>query len=248
MNRILFEPHEIDPEGRVVLSGLRAGHIRNILKAEPGKILKTGTLNGRSGTSTVLEVADDFIALQSCHAEESPRPWFDLILASPRPLVLKRLWPQLAAFGARRIILVRASKVEKFYFSSQWVEADSVRPLLIEGAVQAGLTHIPEFEIRMQFRDFMEQELELLFPASERLLAHPGPATRLSERLAEGRHPLIAIGPEGGWTEPELEIFAEHGFSRFALGERILRSDTACIALIAVLDYHRNVEEKCANA
>ncbi len=232
----------------MVLSGLRAGHIRNILRAEPGKILKTGTLNGRSGTSTVLHVADDLITLQSSHTEESPRPWFDLILASPRPLVLKRLWPQLAAFGARKIILIKASKVEKYYFSSQWVEAGGVRPLLIEGAVQAGLTCIPEFEIKMNFREFMEQELDGLFPCSERLLAHPGPATRLADTHAEGRRPLIAIGPEGGWTESELNIFAEHGFSRFALGERILRSDTACIALIAVLDYRRNVDEKCASA
>ena len=241
MNRILFEPHEIDSSGRVALIGMRAEHIRNILKADPGKILKTGTLNGRSGTSTVLEVSNDTISLQSSHTVDSPVPWFDLILASPRPLVLKRLWPQLAAFGARKIILINASKVEKFYFSSQWVEESGVRPLLIEGAVQAGLTHIPEFAVKMQFKRFMEDELDSMFPDSMRLLAHPGVATKLSRIRDNGLRPLIAIGAEGGWTEYELNMFMEHGFSRFSLGERILRSDTACISLIAVLDYWRNM-------
>jgi len=224
-----------------MLSGIRAEHIRNILKAEPGKILRTGTLNGNSGTSTVIEISADAVVLQSSHTVTSPEPWFDLILASPRPLVLKRLWPQLAAFGARKIILVNATKVEKFYFSSQWVEESSVRPLLIEGAVQAGLTHIPEFAVKMQFKLFMEDELDLVFPDSRRLLAHPGVATRIDSGGDQGERPLIAIGPEGGWTEYELNLFAQHGFSRFSLGERILRSDTACISLISVMDYWRNL-------
>jgi len=241
MNRILFESHEIDADGMVRLYDIRAVHIRKILRAEPGKVLKTGTLNGRSGISTVIDVSDDEVFLKCSHTVDSPEPWFDLILAAPRPLVLKRLWPQLAAFGAGRIVLVNASKVEKFYFSSQWVEEKGVKPLLIEGAVQAGLTHIPEFEVRMQFKIFMEDELDLIFPGSMQLLAHPGKVTDLSDGLTGGQRPLIAIGPEGGWTEFELKMFAQHGFSQFSLGERILRSDTACISLISVLDYCRNV-------
>ncbi|MDD2598507.1 MAG: RsmE family RNA methyltransferase [Kiritimatiellae bacterium] len=240
MNRILFEPNEINLDGNVTLRGVRADHIRSVLKAKPGQTLKTGTINGPRGTSTVLEVSNDQICLRCYHTKESPEPWFDLILAAPRPLVLKRLWPQLATLGAGKIFLVKASKVEKYYFSSQWVEAETVRALLIEGAVQAGSTHIPEFEIKMNFSHFMESELERLAPHTGRLLAHPGPVTRLRrEWCAPGGRPLIAVGPEGGWTDSELKLFDAHGFSRFSLGERILRSDTACIALISVLDYCR---------
>ncbi|MFA7173997.1 MAG: RsmE family RNA methyltransferase [Kiritimatiellia bacterium] len=240
MNRILFESDEINSGGNVILRGPRAEHILNVLKVKPGQILKTGTINGSRGTSTVLEVSNDLISLHCSHNEDSPKPWFDLILATPRPLVLKRLWPQLATLGAGKIFLVKASKVEKYYFSSQWVEAEAVRPLLIEGAVQAGSTHIPEFEIKIHFGHFIENELDRLAPHAVRLLAHPGPMTRLRcEWCVPGVRPLIAIGPEGGWTNSELKLFDAHGFSRFSLGERILRSDTACIALISVLDYCR---------
>ncbi len=220
-----------------MLRDFRAEHIRSVLKAQPGKIIKTGIVNGKCGSSTVLEVSENGVFLETAHTEDSPEPWFDLILATPRPLVLKRLWPQLTALGAGRIVLVRADKVEKFYFSSQWVHQESVRPLLVEGAVQSGLTHIPEFEIKMNFRRFMIEEVAALFPDALPVLAHPGLCKPLQLIDDQQRRPLIAVGPEGGWTDAEIKLFIDCGFKLFSLGERILRSDTACIALISVLDY-----------
>lgn len=237
MNRILFDASEIESDGCVMLRDFRAEHIRSVLKAEPGKILKTGVINGNCGSSNVLEVSDSGVFLKTNHAEKSPEPWFDLILAAPRPLSLKRLWPQLTSLGAGRIVLVNAEKVEKFYFASQWVREDSVRPLLIEGAVQAGLTHIPEFEIKMNFRRFMKEDLCESFPDSLPLLAHPGPFSPLDHSAGKRLRPLIAVGPEGGWTDEEVELFTDRGFKLFSLGERILRSDTACISLVSVIDY-----------
>ena len=220
-----------------MLRDYRAEHIRDILKAVPGKILKTGVVNGKCGSSTVLEVSESGVFLETSHTEDSPEPWFDLILAAPRPLVLKRLWPQLTSLGAGRIVLVKASKVEKCYFSSQWVRQESVRPLLVEGAVQAGLTLIPEFDIKMNFRRFMKEEIAEMFTNALPLLAHPGPVTPLEQLGDQHRRPLIAVGPEGWRTDDELELFNERGFKLFSLGDRILRSDTACISLISVLDY-----------
>ncbi len=219
-----------------MLRDARAEHIRKILKAGPGWQLKTGTVNGLCGRSTVLDLSDAGVLLETFHDEESITPWFDLLLAMPRPLVLKRLWPQLAALGAGRIVLINAAKVEKFYFSTQWVDKERVRPLLLEGAVQAGVTHIPDVRLCMNLTDFLRDELELLFEGSARLLAHPTLcAVPCAGRDVTAR-PLLAIGPEGGWTESEIALFASKGFSVFSLGPRILRSDTACIALIAVLN------------
>ncbi|MFO7936933.1 MAG: RsmE family RNA methyltransferase [Kiritimatiellia bacterium] len=247
MNRILFEPAEIEPDGCVMLRDFRAEHIRNVLKAVPGKVLKTGVVNGLCGYSTVMEISDVGILLETSHQEESPQPWFDVILAAPRPLALKRLWPQLTALGAGKIFLVKAEKVEKYYFSSQWVRPESVKSLLVEGAVQAGLTHIPDFEIRMDFRRFMNEEFDKMAPKYFPLLAHPGPVQSLELPADQNLRPLIAVGPEGGWTDNELEMFEDCGFALFSLGERILRSDTACIALISVMDYalHSHLQQRC---
>lgn len=238
MNRILFEQEEFLADGTVRLSDQRATHIRDVLRASPGQVLRTGTLNGLSGTSTVLTLSETQVLLRPEHAQRQPEPWFDLLLAAPRPKVLKRLWPQLAALGAGRVVLLNANKVEKCYFSSQWLEPAFYRPLLVEGLTQAGLTTLPEVLVRPRFKPFVEDELDGLFSGALRLLAHPGPRTPAPAAGAGGR-PLLAVGPEGGWTDYEVKMLRAHGFQFFSLGERTLRTDTACIALIAVLDYVR---------
>ena len=47
--------------------------------------------------------------------------------------------------------------------------------------------------------------------------------------------PVLAVGPEGGWTDEEVGLLEARGFARMSLGERILRTDTALIALISRL-------------
>ena len=164
----------------------------------------------------------------------APAPWCDLLLAAPRPKALKRLWPQLAALGLGRVVILNASRVEKCYFSSQWLDPAAYRPLLVEGLTQAGLTRLPEVLVRPRFKPFVEDELDSLFPGSRRLLAHPGPCAGLADG-GVGARPLLAVGPEGGWTEYELRLLQARGFTRCSLGARTLRTDTACVALLAVL-------------
>jgi len=46
---------------------------------------------------------------------------------------------------------------------------------------------------------------------------------------------LLAVGPEGGWNEFEISLLRSHGFEPVSMGERTLRSDTACVALLALV-------------
>lgn len=237
MNRILFEADEIDAAGNVVLFDERAEHIRAVLRLSVGGVIRSGILNGLGGTSRILEVDASHVKLATEHTQVMPSPWFDLLLAAPRPKVMKRLWPQLAALGVRRVVVVNAAKVEKCYFSSQWMNERAYRPLLIEGLTQAGRTTLPEVFIRNRFKPFIEDELAECFPTSQRLLAHPGARSKNRLLTHSTDRPLMAIGPEGGWTEYELALFADHGFQNFSLGTQTLRTDTACVALIAVLGW-----------
>lgn len=237
MNRILLAPEEVLADGTVVLSDGRAEHILRVLKVAPGRSVKTGFLNGLIGNSLILDAADGRVRLRPEHTQPAAEPWFDLLLAAPRPKVLKRLWPQLAALGVGRVVVLNAFKVEKCYFSSQWLDPAQVRPLLIEGLTQAGLTRIPDVLVRTRFKPFVEDELELLFPGSLRLLAHPGGHRSVVQTAALRARPLLAVGPEGGWTEYELKTLLGCGFQLFSLSARTLRTDTACVALISVLEH-----------
>ena len=243
MNRILFEHEEISGDGkRVTLTDHRADHIRKVLHGQAGQVIKTGEINGPCGNSVLTEINEGSVTLSPTHTEEAPEPCVDLLLALPRPKVIKRLWPQLAALGVRRIFLLNAAKVEKCYFSSQWIDPASYRPLLIEGLTQAGTTRLPEVRVCPRLKPFMEDEAPALFRDQDvRLLAHPLPTPSESlPRIPGGKSiPLVAIGPEGGWTPYELALFQGLDFTLFSLGKRILRTDTACIALLSVIDFLR---------
>jgi RsmE family RNA methyltransferase len=239
MNRILFEKPELLDDGTVRLSDNRAKQIREVLRAEVGAVLKVGMIDGLAGRGEIVESAGESVRLSVTLDTEAPAPWFDLLLAVPRPKVLKRLWAQLAALGAGRIVLLNAARVERVYFDSHWLREEHVRPLLIEGLTQCGATQLPEVSIQRRFRPFVEDDLDAAFPTLWRLAAHPGPVLPVPAPPAHDRtaRPLLAIGPEGGWTPFEREMLAAHGFQPFSIGERVLRSDTACLALISILGY-----------
>lgn len=239
MNRILIEESEIS-DGVAVFGGARAEHVAKILKCGPGDVVKTGVVNGKSGTSEIISVEENGgefrVTARTDHREESLGPWIDIILAPPRPRALKRLLPQLAAMGAGRIVLAGAEKTEKDFWGATLLKKENWRPLLIDGLMQAGTTALPEIETRRSLARFVaDGSLDAMFPSSLRIVAHPDAAASAAARRG-GARPLLAIGPEGGWTDREVEMLENNGFGRFSLGPRILKTETAAIALLAVLE------------
>ena len=232
MNRILFESSEI-ADGVATCSDARAEHILAVLHGEVGQTLKTGELDGRIGTGEIVSIEGRTVAVKVSHTEESLRPWCDLVLAPPRPRVMKRLLPQLASLGVGTIVLVGAKKVEKDFWGATLLEEENYRPLLVDGLMQAGTSVVPSMETRRNFRRFVGDELDSLFPTANRVVGHPGGAPNAPAQKP-GRL-LLAVGPEGGWTDDEVSLLESHGFSRYSLGSRILRTDTALVALLARL-------------
>ena len=252
MNRILFEKSEI-ADGRAAFSDGRAEHVLNVLHGTVGQVLKTGEIDGPAGTSVIEEIRNlherepgsaqrgngllsGEIVVRCSHAEKTAEPWVDLILAPPRPRVLKRLLPQLAAMGAGKIVLVGAEKVEKAFWGAQLVKEEVYRPLLVDGLMQCGTTTMPTIRIEKSFRRYAESRMEEEFSGHVKMVAHP---PKDGEQSADcsclQARPVVAIGPEGGWTDGEVALLESKGFSRYSLGSRILRTDTATIAVIAQL-------------
>ena len=243
MNRILFEHDELGADGRVTFGGVRAEHVRTILHGEVGQPLKTGIVDGPIGTGVIERIDGDTVTVRCVHDREALPPWIDLILAPPRPRVMKRLLPQLASMGVGRIVLVGAAKVEKAFWGAQILKDEICRPLLVDGLMQAGTTALPTIQLERAFGRWLEGgRFEEQFAGQpDRIVAHPSDLKDLNDlkvpndlKSAIGR-PVLAIGPEGGWTDDEVLRLEAHGFRRMSLGPRILRTDTATIALLARL-------------
>ena len=237
MNRILFERREV-VDGRATFSDVRAEHVLNVLHGVAGQTLKTGELDGLVGTSVIERVDGNAVTVRCTHETPSLQPWLDIVLAPPRPRAMKRLLSQLASLGVRRIVLVGAEKVEKAFWGAQLLKEEVYRPLLIDGLQQAGTTAVPTIETFKSFRHFVERKLDAQFEGQDvRIVAHPYGA-RGARAVPAGpvsKVPVLAVGPEGGWTDEEVGLLEARGFARMSLGERILRTDTALIALISRL-------------
>lgn len=237
MNRTLFEKSEIE-NGVAKCADARAEHILKILHGEVGQILKTGEIDGLVGQGEIVAIDGPTVFVRVTHDRPGLAPWVDLILAPPRPRAMKRLLPQLAALGVGRLMLVGAKKVEKDFWGATLLEEANYRPLFIDGLMQAGTAALPVLETRRNFRKFVNEELDALFPTSRRVVAHPygdGVAEKKRAGVPDERL-LLAVGPEGGWTDDEVALLEEHGFQRYSLGKRILRTETATVALLAKLN------------
>ena len=236
VNLILLDPGELTDAGNVRLSGGRADHLRTVLRIAPGHEVRVGVLDGPRGVGTVVSVDDDAIDLRCTFEETVPaRPAVDLLLALPRPKVMRRLWAQIAALGVGQIILTNAERVERDYFDTHLLTVEGYRPLLIEGLQQARDTRVPCVSIHRRFKVLIEDVLDGLFPGGCRLVAHPGvDASTADVTRRTGERVLLAIGPEGGWNDFELTLLDAHGFQAIGIGPRTLRSDTACVAILAI--------------
>jgi RsmE family RNA methyltransferase len=243
VNLILFEPSELSADGHVTVCDERSRHLLGVLHVQPADTVRAGVIDGLAGTATVTAIGSDSVTLSCSFTEPLPRPRIDLLLALPRPKVLRRLWAQLSALGVGRIMLTNAQRVERNYFDTHILARDCYRPLLIEGLQQARDTHIPLVTVHRQFRPLVEDELSALSDAEIRLVADPGVTTTIREAVAgrRDRRVLLAVGPEGGWNAFELDLLDAHGFQRVSMGRRTLRSDTACVGLLAILNQESGV-------
>jgi 16S rRNA (uracil1498-N3)-methyltransferase len=236
MNLILLDAPDFPEPAVARLTDGRARHITSVLKAKPGAILRIGLRNGPRGVGTLLAGTEHEVLL-ACAFEEKPppRPPLDLLLALPRPKVLKRLWAQLAALGVDRIILTNAARVERNYFDTHVVEPAFYTPAAGR-RLAAGPGHPPSaghHSPPVQAPDGRRTG-RAIRRAPIRLLADPAAVT--PARRTTG--PTGSCWPwdpkAAGWIS-SASCCDNTAFSPFSLGPRTLRTDTACIALLAVV-------------
>jgi RsmE family RNA methyltransferase len=249
MNLLLFEQQELDGpnKDRLVLTDQRARHIHTILKLRPNDTLRIGMVNGKmgQGTITLLEKGDEYLVELKVELNSSPLsvPAVELILALPRPIMLQRILKQATVMGVRRIHLIRSAKVEKPFFQTPVLEPEKIKELLLEGLTQTVDTHLPEVLIHRRFKPFVQDVVPTL--TGHGLFAHPGMTAELPEvypKSGEEKKILLAVGPEGGWNDFEVENFLAQGFAGFSMGKRILHVDTAVVALLAQLELLRAMQ------
>ncbi len=261
MNIILVEAEEIQDK-IVQLSGRRAEHLSKILRCQCGDMVRIGIVGGNLGFGEVVAISKKpYLATLRIDASQPPppRPAVDLILALPRPIMLKRILSQAAALGVGHISLIHSRRVEKSFWQSNLLEKEEYNEHLLLGLEQAAVdTRLPEISFHRRFKPFVEDVLpDMMRDYAAAILAHPpkgegGTGDSIAEllgdifacgskksgnagRQSDKRRILLAVGPEGGWIDYEVEKFCRLGFVCGSMGERILKVDTAVVVLLGLV-------------
>ena len=214
-------------DGVATLADERAVHLRTVLKVVPGQRIRAGIARGGLGTAEVLADDGRAIALRlEVGAAPPPMP-VELVLAIPRPKVLSRTIEIAASFAVERIQLTNAWRVDKSYLDSPRLEPAALERAAWLGAAQGATTHLPEIAVHRR----LMQLLDGRYATGQRLIAHPDAPP--IERAYRAGPVVVAIGPEGGWIQRELDTFVERGFAPVSLGTPILRVEAAVAALLA---------------
>lgn len=236
MNIILFSSDEAH-QPTITVDDHRARHIIKVIKAQAGDTLITGEINGLKGTSRVQQIDRTKVVFDRItHTTSDSRPQVDLIMALPRPIMLKRVLAQVATFGVNHLFLINSNRVEKSFFSAGILQPEKIERRLLDGLEQASATALPTVSISSRFRPFVEDELaQKMSQYTLCGIAHPGGSRLISDVIPQGRKQrvLLAIGPEGGWVDYEVDKFSKLGLLPFSMGERILRVDSVVPALLS---------------
>jgi 16S rRNA (uracil1498-N3)-methyltransferase len=226
MNLLLLEPGELHEGGQALLSGRRARHIQEILRVEPSASLRAGVVGGAMGVAHLSALEPGAVRVRFEATGEPPAPLpMRLILALPRPKVLRRVLVAATSLGIKEIVLLNAYRVEKPYWSSQQVTAEYIRKCCLLGLEQARDTILPNVQLERLFKPFVEDRFPEFVRGTRAFVAHPGAGVEAPSGLTE---PVtLVVGPEGGFIPYEVEMLERAGCSAIHLGSRILRFETA---------------------
>ena len=232
MNIVLLHPQDWIANEVALVRDHRAVHIREVLRAQVGDSLRVGLLGGLCGQG-VIEALDPSGVRLNVQLSEPPPPRhrFDIVLALPRPKMLRRILRQCAEFGIADLHLIHSARVEKSYWQSPLLQPARVEEALLAGLERSRDTIAPRIHLHRRFRPFVEDQLPGLCLDRPCWLADMGAPTSLAE--APPVPAMVMIGPEGGFVPFEVQLAESVIAQRVGLGERILSVDTALTTVLA---------------
>ena len=234
MNTLLYSDADVTTPGQIIICDHRVQHLTKILKVEVNQTLRVGQLNGKLGVGKILSIIGEEIALSVNLNQEPPKKLpLTLVLALPRPKMLRRILRTVAELGVPDIHLINSYRVDKSYWKTPALEDQTVQEYFVQGLEQARDTVLPRLHLHKRFKPFVQDQLPSLIGNRRALAAHPGDYT-ICPRGISGEL-LLAIGPEGGFIPYEVEKLREAGCDIVSLGGRILRVENAVTSLIGRL-------------
>ncbi len=226
MNIVLLEPDQIvNNDAWQIDNSRQLQHLRQHLELNVGDSLKVGIRQELRYLTEVLEISEQRIIVRPIQADTVPEKLpVHLILALPRPKVLRRIIMDAVTMGVERISLIHSYRVDKSYWQTPFLQ--QLDDYVTLGLEQAGDTIAPEIQLYKRFKPFVEDVLPTWINAERpAYVAHPYAEQHMPYAIQHGCS--LIIGPEGGFIPYEIELLKKNGCQAMSIGNRILRTETA---------------------
>lgn len=233
MNLLLLNQSQTQSDQVIIDDPRQLQHIQQHLKLQVGDTVKVGIKNGLKGSAVVQAISEQSLILDTLDLTQTPPPKLPLtlIMALPRPKVLRRLIMDAVALGATQIVLIHSYRVEKSYWQTPFLnQLDHYVELGLE---QSGDTVLPEISVYKRFRPFVEDVLPTLIGDQHAFVAHP--YADVAMPVALNQSTVLVIGPEGGFIPFEVDLLQQNGCQAANIGSRILRCETAVASIVGRL-------------
>ncbi len=246
MTRIFLPPEELT-SNQISITGDNARHLSLVLRIQPGEQIVIFDGQGYKYECTITqthkkEVIAVIDARKACSVE-SP---VSIILAQglPKADKMNLIIQKSTELGIRSIIplITEHSQVRYTEKVERW------KKIALSASQQSGRDRIPDIYDPIDFDKFIARKSSLLEKWHDRklplkcLIFSQREKDRnlkkvLSEIKNEAHHIILLIGPEGGFSKKEVTAAVDNGFVEVSLGPRILRTETAPLAALSIIQY-----------
>ena len=217
---------------QVALAGSEAHHLLHVLRATPGMKVVLFDGSGSEFDAEVSVCGRSTVDLSIVHRREVDRELpFSLTLGVALPKGDRQRWivEKAVELGVTRLVPLETERSEK-------QGGEKLGRYVIEASKQCGRNRLMEIAEPQRWSEWLAaRPKEATAGPIRSWVAHPTGQSLTTNDLAHDRPALIAVGPEGGLSDDETAKAVAAGWELIGLGPRILRIETAAIALASSL-------------
>jgi 16S rRNA (uracil1498-N3)-methyltransferase len=222
---------ELPKDGRFALKGDEARHLARVRRLRPGDVVEVFDGRGFATRAEVVEVGRDRVELRTLGdpiPDRAAACRLTLATAVPKGERFDWLIEKATELGVERLVPL---VTERSVVDPRDAKLDRLRHVIVEAAKQCGRNRLMELDRSTPWPAFLATQVE-----TERWMAHPsGRSPDAWPKPRRGGHATLAIGPEGGFTEAEVEAAGAAGWRAIRLGATLLRIETAGLAGCSML-------------
>ena len=231
MNRLFIAKDQLP-----IIRGSDAHHLKNVLRSRIGDEIELFDGSGMVYLAKITKIEKDSIITEiiSQHrSENEPKVKITLAQALPKGNKMDFIVEKCVELGVSKIIpMLTERTIGKAVKFERW------QKLAKEAAEQSGRAIVPSIEPLMNFAEVLKLKAQFdLFLIPWELEKERTLKSALTIQQSNNPTILLLIGPEGGFSQKEVEAAKKAGFTSISLGKRILRTETAGMAAIAIINY-----------